>query len=274
MSLRVPEDRVSYTGPFREILISSGRTTAKVAPERGGIVTSFKVYGDEILYLDRQTFEDPTKNVRGGIPILFPNAGALKGEPYHLDQHGFARRMPWTLEELVDDSVVMKLIANDETKAKYPFDFELKLRVRVFPYGRIQHALEIYNPGEKGLPTAYGAHPYFKIADNLKPNIRTDIKGFDPASVNWVEEYDKAFPTEFHAVEVEIPANEGSLARRLRISATPDLFQVLYIWSLPGKDFLCIEPWSRLDNALNDPKQTVFIQPGHSLTLPMAITAA
>ena len=84
--------------PFREITIRSNNTEAKVAPERGGLVTNFSVNGTEIFYLDRATFTDLDENVRGGIPILFPNAGPLKENGlYSLPQHGFARRMPWSL---------------------------------------------------------------------------------------------------------------------------------------------------------------------------------
>ena len=43
-------------------------------PERGGIITSIKFKGREILYLDPATLQDPKVNIKGGIPILFPNA--------------------------------------------------------------------------------------------------------------------------------------------------------------------------------------------------------
>ena len=49
------------------------------SPERGGIITSLKLGGKELLYLDEETFRNPEVNVKGGIPILFPNAGPLSG---------------------------------------------------------------------------------------------------------------------------------------------------------------------------------------------------
>ena len=53
---------------FEEIEIRSGNVSAKIAPARGALVTALNVGGKEILYLDRATFEDAPKNVRGGIP--------------------------------------------------------------------------------------------------------------------------------------------------------------------------------------------------------------
>lgn len=50
------------------------------------------------------TLYDRSKSVRGGIPILFPNAGFLTAEEqedsgYSLPQHGFARTNEWEITE-------------------------------------------------------------------------------------------------------------------------------------------------------------------------------
>ena len=46
----------------------------EVVPERGGIITRWRDEDHEILYLDEARYADPTKTIRGGIPILFPTA--------------------------------------------------------------------------------------------------------------------------------------------------------------------------------------------------------
>ena len=48
--------------------------------ERGGIITSLKIGGKEILYFNKEIFDHKDLNVRGGIPILFPNAGPIRSE--------------------------------------------------------------------------------------------------------------------------------------------------------------------------------------------------
>ncbi len=97
---------------FEEISISSGATQVRIAPERGGLVTSFSIHNAETLYLDRGTFNDENKNIRGGIPLLFPNAGPLKGGLYNLPQHGFARRMPWNVIGQNHNSITLPRNAN------------------------------------------------------------------------------------------------------------------------------------------------------------------
>jgi D-hexose-6-phosphate mutarotase len=49
-------------------------------PERGGIITSIKFDGNEVLYMDDETFNNKEVNVKGGVPILFPNAGPIPDE--------------------------------------------------------------------------------------------------------------------------------------------------------------------------------------------------
>ena len=43
------------------------------------------------------------------------------------------------------------------------------------------------------MPTAYGTHPYFKIPQEEKQRLTTNIGGFNPKEINWMEEFDKPF---------------------------------------------------------------------------------
>src|SRR4051794_23759870 len=88
----------------RYALVDDGPVASRVEviPERCALVTSFRVGDREVLYLDPATLVDPAKNVRGGIPVLFPMAGKLANERYAVDgreysmkQHGFARNRAW-----------------------------------------------------------------------------------------------------------------------------------------------------------------------------------
>lgn len=69
-TIESPARLTSRMAPREPISIadSAAETSATLAPWRGALVTSFKVRGQEVLYLDQETFEDPQKNVRGGIP--------------------------------------------------------------------------------------------------------------------------------------------------------------------------------------------------------------
>ncbi|MDR9405313.1 MAG: aldose epimerase, partial [Halothece sp. Uz-M2-17] len=91
------------------------QTRLEIVPERGGIVTSWRIQGQDILYMDWERFQDPEKSVRGGIPILFPICGDLPddhythdGQDYSLKRHGFARDLPWevTAQETENDAAL------------------------------------------------------------------------------------------------------------------------------------------------------------------------
>ncbi len=57
--------------------LSDGDAEVQVVPARGALVTRFQVRGVDLLFLDEATLGDLSKNVRGGVPLLFPNPGRL-----------------------------------------------------------------------------------------------------------------------------------------------------------------------------------------------------
>jgi len=248
---------------FEEISLLSGSTRVKIAPKRGGLVTSLSINNTEILYLDRETFDGITKNVRGGIPLLFPNAGPLHDGIYNLPQHGFARRMPWDIIGQNHSSITLKLLPTEETRENYPFDFELKLKVEVCK-NKLTHSMTIKNTGDKPMPTAYGTHPYFEILQEEKQRLITNIGNFNPNEVNWMEEFDKPFINP-GLIRIQM------LEKEITIESDPNIFKFARIWHQAGKDFICIEPWTRDNFALNNPKQSLWIKPSESITLPITI---
>src|SRR5436853_3606493 len=106
------------------ISLAAGDVTAEVVPARGALVTSLRIGAANVLYLDPATLADPTKNVRGGIAILFPFAGKLADETFALTgtkmkQHGFGRNRAWSVTERDASSLRMTLAADDETRAQW-----------------------------------------------------------------------------------------------------------------------------------------------------------
>jgi galactose mutarotase-like enzyme len=250
---------------LREISICSGDTEAKIAPQRGGLVTSFRINGSEIFYLDPETFMDLTKNVRGGIPLLFPNAGPSKGYLYSLPQHGFVRKMSWQVAKQNGNSLILQLLSNAETKIYFPFDFELKLTVAVTK-NKLTHTLTMTNLSDKPMPTAYGTHPYFNIAQSDKQKLIANIDGFNPKVVNWQNGFDQSFANP-GSLRVEMPDKEFIL------DSDPAIFRFIQIWHLVGKDFICIEPWTRDALAIDDPNKSLWVKPHESINLPVVVRA-
>ncbi len=146
-----------------------------VVPERGGIITSWCVQNQQLLYFDAQNFENPEVMVTGGIPILFPICGGLpnnrykfNGDSYFLKENGFAQTLPWdVVEKFSQDraSMTIVLMGNKFTKTVYPFDFKL-----TFTYQVKGNSLEIFQTytnlsHTQRMPFSTGLHPYF-----LAPN--------------------------------------------------------------------------------------------------------
>ena len=85
-----------------DVVIAGDHARLMLRPDRGGIATALAIDGRDVLFMDQATLADPAKNVRGGIPVLFPSPGKLDGDRWArggasgaMKQHGFARNLPW-----------------------------------------------------------------------------------------------------------------------------------------------------------------------------------
>jgi len=260
-----------------------------LAPTRGGMVTRFIVRDTNVLYLDADTLRDPVKNVRGGIPVLFPIAGRLANDKYQWDgatytmkQHGFARNMPWTIVDQATDGgarLGLALTANTMTRPQYPFDFRLSVTY-LLSEGRLTVQTRVSNLGERNMPIHPGLHPYFQLADRNKGAARvvTDAtRAFDNRTGSIVtlrEPIDLAADVvDMHVLDhwprtVKLTRPED---RDVELSlGVPD--RVLVVWTERGRDFVCVEPWTARSNALNDGSATQVLPGGtHETTFSIAV---
>lgn len=247
---------------FDEFTIEYAGVGATLSPERGGIVTGLRVRNTQILYLDRPTFEDETKNVRGGIPILFPFAGKLENDKFLpagtvVRQHGFARDMKWDVTARSESQISFSLGATRETKAIFPYDFHLDQTCIVVPDG-LHVELLVANRGGNAMPISPGWHPYFPCRDAAKREIAGDVAGFVPGK--FTEKLDTGFG---------LPAPQDGRASftipdlgRISLRFSPEM-RHLQFWTLPGQDFVCIEPFVGAANSINTPAR-IDLAPGTS----------
>jgi galactose mutarotase-like enzyme len=277
--------------PVETHLLVDHEAKARVvlAPARGGMVTRFIVSDTNVLFLDADTLRDATKNVRGGIPVLFPIAGRLAedkyqvdGAPFTLKQHGFARNMPWAIVDQATDGgarLGLALTATAMTRAQYPFEFRLALTY-ILSEGRLTVQTRVTNLGERNMPIHPGLHPYFQLADHNKGQARvvTDAtQAFDNRTGTVValrEPIDLAADVvDMHVldhwprtVRLTRPGD-----RDLDLSlGVPD--RVLVVWTERGRDFVCVEPWTARANALNDGTATQVLPGGtHETSFTIAV---
>jgi galactose mutarotase-like enzyme len=266
------------------------QTRLEVVPERGGIITRWQVQEHDLLYLDEERFADPSKTVRGGIPILFPICGNLpdntythNGQTYTLKQHGFARDLPWEVTDRITQNsvaITLTLSSNDQTRAVYPFDFQL-----IYTYRLQGNSLEIQqrynNHSSSPMPFSTGLHPYFGVQD--KSQLQFDIPAdryFD--HINQTEQnFSGSF--DFDQDEIDVALRPVSrhyacvtdASRKLRLELEyNDNYSTLVFWAVKGKDYYCLEPWSAPRNALNTQTDLIYLEPGKSLETEVRLTAS
>lgn len=208
----------------------------------------------------------------GRAPLLFPIVGRLPedellhaGRRYPMKQHGFARRRVFDLVECQPQRAVFRLRASPETRAQYPFDFELEV---AYALAGATLAIEarVRNPGSEGLPASFGFHPAFlwplpyggsraehrlvfetpEAAPVHRPvgGLLSDGSEPNPAATGVLSPDDAMFERDalimLHVrsqrVRYGVPGKRG-----LEIGF-PGMPQ-LGLWSKPGAPFLCIEPW-------------------------------
>lgn len=242
----IKENEVS----FREITISLGGNSFDISPERGGIVTGLSVGGKSVLYLDRASFLDGTKNVRGGIPILFPYAGKLDGEIFvaagtKMKQHGFGRNSVWTKVSEGPGTLTIRLSSSDETRAVYPYEFCAEQTCTLLPRGLLVE-LSIVNRSTKPMPVSPGWHPYFNCAADKKATVRGNVQGLGADSFGDDREFDFGLlPPADGKTAFDVPA-----LGKLEIGFSPEMRHMQF-WSQPGKPFICLEPFFGPNNTVN-----------------------
>jgi galactose mutarotase-like enzyme len=260
----------------------------KVVPERGGIITSYGVSGEEVLFLNKETLYDTAKNIRGGIPILFPISGQLEngeyewnGTVYKMKNHGVARNHPWEVVDTHTDdrqaSITLRLVSNEETKKEYPFDFEV-----VFTYSLTQNGLTIAqdykNNSDAPMPIYAGFHPYFKTTSkNLV--YHTDAKiylDYNDMETKTIQSSLDLTNKKESLVLLDASQKEISFElpdRQLSLTMTyEEEFKYVVLWTEQDQEFVCVEPWMAMTNELNRKEELVMIGLGETLQTTLKIS--
>ncbi len=268
--------------PYLTYILTDETTNSRVeiVPERGGIITSWNIQGQEIFYLDKERFLSPDLSVRGGNPVLFPICGNLiddtfiyEDKSYQLKQHGFARDSAWqVVDQSVDDcaTLTVKLTSNDQTKLVYPFDFELFFTYK-FEGNKLTILISCHNNSDKIMPFSLGFHPYFWCANKKELQINIPSNQYEEKATNKVINFDGKL--DFNQEEIDIvfkslkSNNTGFIdsTRNLKLNINySDFFSSLVFWTVKGKDFICLEPWSAPRNAINTGEQLDYIKPNET----------
>ncbi|MGD8189545.1 aldose epimerase [Brevibacillus ginsengisoli] len=270
-----------------ELVNHQTKSSFQVVPERGGIVISLKLLGDELLFLNEETLHNPDSNIRGGIPILFPICGQLEhgeyelhGQTFPMKNHGVARNHPWQVLQIQEEnelSITLGMRSNEETKRSFPFDFELIFRYELQDHALIIHQ-EYWNHSEIPMPMYSGFHPYF-ATDHKTIHIKTDatqyldyndggIKGYE-GSFNLSERSESVVLLDTQEPQVSFALPE--INRNVMITYDK-LFRYMVIWTELGSPFMCVEPWMAKTNEMNLKKELLYVQPKEALRTRITIS--
>lgn len=280
---------VAVRTPLETVFLEDPRAQTRVwlSPERGGIATRFFQGERPVLYLDEATLLDPTKNIRGGAPVLFPSPGPLtngtftwQGASGRLPQHGFARQKPWSVLAHDGASVTMELRSDDATRDAYPWDFVVTFRYALVGTElRIEQRYAHTGTSPTPMPFATGFHPYFHVAQSEKSKTHI-VTNATRAYDNFAKrEITLTGPIDLTATEVDLHlidhgSNEAVLLRadgtRIRVSGSPE-FSRWVVWTLEGKDFVCLEPWTAAADALNTGRDLLLLAPNETRELVTTI---
>jgi len=128
---------------------------------KGAEITSLQKDGKEYMWQGEPTVWGKHS------PILFPIVGKLindqythNDKTYHLNQHGFARDCTFVLESKEESSVCFLLQSSEDTKAMYPFDFELRV-THFLKENRLKTKYEVHNTSNETMYFSIGGHPAF-----------------------------------------------------------------------------------------------------------------
>ncbi|MDX2099597.1 MAG: aldose epimerase [Leptolyngbyaceae cyanobacterium bins.59] len=260
----------------------------RLVPERGGIALKWQLQGQEIFYLDEERYTHPELTVRGGNPILFPICGNLpentyqyQGKTYTLKQHGFARELPWTVgEQITQDqaSLTLELTSHEQTRSVYPFEFQV-----AFTYvlkGNVCEIQQSYtNRGDGRMPFSAGFHPYFLAPDKSQLQIAIPATQLTDQRTRITHPFDGTFDFGVDEIDVMFRSLESQTAtvvdtsRNLKVTLESDTpFKTLVFWTLIGKPFYCLEPWTAPRNALNTGDDLLYLEAGETLKTWVRLT--
>lgn len=201
-------------------------------------------------------------------PLLFPIVGKLKedqyiyhGQIYSMTQHGFLRDIELRVVSQSESEVIFEANSTDETKAKYPFDFVVRITM-MLKKNCLSTKVVVHNPSSSSdLYFNFGAHPGFKVDHDYENEVFFESKKkkqgrflLDGPFVNGYESFKQK---EMKLSEIKLPETlilDEMKSVTLRkehhdISVSMKPAHYMALWAPTHKESgqldgcLCIEPW-------------------------------
>ena len=266
----------------------------------GGEITSIQdCDGIEYLWQKDKTYWG------GQAPVLFPIVGSLRDKKAviggnrscFMERHGVVRKLEFDMEEKTEDAITFSVCSNDETKARYHYDFKLKIQYKLAGKN-ITTGYIVENRNDIEMPFQIGGHPAFNCPLRNGEHFEDYVVEFEQA-----ETADCPTPVPSTGL-VDVEKRTRVLNQEKTIRMSHDLFRVdalifdqlksrkaklvnpktkggvqvtfpdfnnLLIWSSAnGGPFVALEPWSGLSTCSDE--SDIFVEKRGVYRLPAGNT--
>ncbi|MBP3480038.1 MAG: aldose 1-epimerase family protein [Clostridia bacterium] len=242
----------------------SNQTLSAEIDCRGAQLRSLKKDGCELLWQGDSRFWTET------APVLFPICGGLKddryfldGKEYTLEKHGFACGLDFEGEKLSESCARFVLVSNEKTLKKYPYNFVFTVTFTLSD-SVLETEYSVENKNDREMYFSVGAHEGYACKEGIEACevIFNRTESFETCLLDGgilsrlkqkILPDGKVLPLKESYFETDalifenVNSDEVTLFNResgRRITVGFDGFENLLIWTIPGAEYVCIEPWS------------------------------
>lgn len=267
MSVQADDNEVVLTHP-------DDKNSTVTILKYGATVISWKLKGQEQLWLSTAAKLDGSKPVRGGIPLVFPVFGKNTTDEAlsKLPQHGLARNSTWELLGQTKSSpptVQFGLSpenANQELTKIWPFDFTLVLTVEL-GLDHLKTAIEVVNPSKsQELKFNWLFHTYLRIED-IEGSFVSNLAGMKVYDQLLKEAYFDKHPVVTIHEEKDVIYQKVNDDRLIQVVDKGVPIHTVKRHNLP--DAVVWNPWIKKSEGMGDfePKtgyqQMICVEPGY-----------
>jgi aldose 1-epimerase len=272
-----------FDAPTQRVVVRRGAFSAEIWPELGGAIACFERRQPFGMTSSAQPLFRSTRGQLRYLPTdlanfpLLPYSNRIAhgrfqvgGRTYEVPRnfagfehplHGVGWLRPWLVLDQQSDRCVMRLVHTGD--ADWPCAFTALQEIALTESG-LELRLDLINSGDTAMPYGMGQHPYVRRPAGTR--IFASVAGVwlsdeqqlpthrVPLPAQWNLPQGRVFDSCFvdHCfdglsgdVRVEWPDGSG-----LRISSSPAM-PFLHLYSVPERDFVCVEPVSQRPNAFN-----------------------
>lgn len=244
------------------ITIDNGRVSVVIS-EKGAELQSVRMAGREYLWQGDPAFW-PRR-----APIMFPICGGnpgdrytVGGREYHIPQHGYTKDSVFLCEEQSAESAAFLLLSDDASRAQYPFDYELRVRYTLRD-DKMYVSFDVSNTGGDKMWFSVGAHEGWACPGGLDGcdlifdrEERLEALVVENTRATGARRRIAADGRTLHlghgmmlpggmffrglaSEGVRLVQRESGHGVRVDFGGA----EYLGLWSVPGADYICIEPW-------------------------------